>query len=62
MFPVIVVRGTVEEPLSDDGMAMYHAGSTVLVVRRLIEIVGDGELYGEVYLARTTYADAQLLS
>jgi hypothetical protein len=55
---VVSVRGTPDEPLGEDGMTMYYVGSKVLVVRRLIKIVGDGSLWGEAYLARTTYADS----
>lgn len=57
MLDVIVVRGTVDEPLDERGMDLYEAGSKVIVVRRLIEVVGDGQLFGEFYLARVTYAD-----
>jgi hypothetical protein len=57
---VVRVRGTLDEPLEEEGLSMYKAGSKVLIVRRLIEIVGDGHLFGDVYLARTTFADRSL--
>jgi len=59
---VVSVRGTPDEPLGEDGMTMYYVGSKVLVVRRLCEIVGDGSLWGEVYLARTTFTDGLVLN
>jgi hypothetical protein len=62
MIDVVSVRGTLNAPLGEDGMAMYYDGSKVLVVRRMIEVVGDGSLWGEAYLARTTYADSLVVN
>jgi hypothetical protein len=59
---VVSVRGAPDAPLGEEGMILYHAGSKVMVVRRLCEIVGDGSLWGEVYLARTTFLDGLILN